>query len=562
MRKSFGIVAGMLCGLSAFAAPAGENEVLTAEVAPPDHPDNACAALANLKLDQVDFERVASVAAGAPVPGAVIAGLPGAGGPVSGLPSFCRVIGHIHPEPGSDIVFEVWMPSQSWDGRMNGAGNGGFAGPMAYMDLAAAVKAGQVGTSTNTGHDGNGVQSDWAKGHPERIRDYGWRAIHLTALIAKKLIASFYGRGPDHSYFMSCSNGGRQALMEASRFPDDYDGILAGAPAANFTDLGLSMIGTVQAQLPAGAVINAEQAHLLQDEVLRQCDALDGQSDGLVADPRRCRIDVSKLACGTSNSAQCFTVPQLEALRNIYAGPRDASGRRVAPGYPPSGAEVGVPAYLGWDGWIFEGKGPHLHSIFGKGLLGDLIASPFATPETFDFSKDPKKFKAALSADLDVNPNLRQFFERGGKVILYHGWADAAIPPQLSIAFRDSALRASGPKAKDSMRLFMVPGMQHCFAGPGPAAFGQMGAPLPADTPESNVAAALQAWVETRRTPESLIGHYGLPYALATSASTASAAPRRERFLCAFPAEAVLRHGGNPDSAGDYSCTTMQPARR
>jgi hypothetical protein len=553
MMKSLGVAAGLLCGMAAVAAPSGEPRILMAEASTPDHPVDACALLADVKLAQVEVESATTVPAGVQVPGAMTGGLNSA--PVSGLPSFCRVIGHIHAEPGSDIVFEVWMPSQNWDGRLNSAGNGGFAGPLSYMELAAAVRAGQVGTSTNTGHSGNGMQSDWAKGHPERVRDYGWRAIHLTAVTAKKLVGSFYGRGPDHSYFMSCSNGGRQALMEASRFPEDYDGILAGAPAAFFSDLAMSMIGTVQAQMAPGAMINSEQAGVLQDEVLKQCDSIDGQSDGLVGDPRKCQVDVSKLACGTSASAQCFTAPQLEALRHIYAGPRDASGRQVAPGYPPSGAEVGVPAYLGWDGWIFEGKAPHLHQIFSKGLLSDLIPVPFATPETFDFNKDPVKFKAALSADLDVTPNLRQYFDRGGKVILYHGWADAAIPPQLTIAFREAALRASGPKAKDSMRLFVVPGMQHCFAGPGPAAFGQAAAPLPGDQPDSNIASALQAWVETRRTPEKLIGHFGLPNGFATSPVAASGEPQKERLLCAFPTRAVLTRGGNPDRASDYTCT-------
>lgn len=336
---------------AAFTVLLGHSSASAAQVSAPapgsEAPANdRCATLAGLKLDQVMIESAVTQPASAPVAGANLPGMdgsPGAGAAVAGLPAFCRVIGRIHPEPGSDIRFEVWMPSEGWDGRLNGGNNGGFAGSISYMDLASAVKAGQAGASTDTGHSGNGMESAWAEGHPERVRDYGWRGIHLTTVTAKKLLASFYGRGPDRSYFVGCSNGGRQALMEASRFPEDFDGIIAGAPAAVFTDLAMAMTNTLQAQLPPGAALRPEQARLLQSQVIEQCDAIDKQVDGLVADPLKCKVDVSKLACGVNRSPQCFTPPQLEALKRIHAGPRDASGRQVASGYPASGAEHGDP---------------------------------------------------------------------------------------------------------------------------------------------------------------------------------------------------------------------------
>src|SRR6185437_4014286 len=204
----------------------------------------------HIKLDGVEILSATDQRAGSPVEGARMPGMtgnPGEGALVAGLPAFCRVVGRIHPEPGSDIHFEVWMPSAGWDGRFNGVGTGGFAGSIDYLTLGLALKSGQASASTDTGHSGNASESAWAKDHPERVRDYGWRAVHLTTAAAKQLVTRFYGRSPDHSYFIGCSNGGRQGLMEASRFPRDYDGILAGAPAAVWTDLAMSMINVVQA---------------------------------------------------------------------------------------------------------------------------------------------------------------------------------------------------------------------------------------------------------------------------------------------------------------------------
>ncbi|HTZ69164.1 MAG TPA: tannase/feruloyl esterase family alpha/beta hydrolase, partial [Acetobacteraceae bacterium] len=435
--------------------------------------------------------------------------------------------------------------------------NGGFAGSIAYMDLVAAVKAGEAGASTDTGHTANGQDGTWAKNHPGLVRDYGWRGIHLTAVVGKQLVARFYSKWPDHSYFIGCSNGGRQALMEAYRFPGDYDGIVAGAPAAVWTDLAMTMMNTVKAQEKPGAAIRRDQMALLQNEVVRQCDALDGQVDGLVADPRMCKLDVAKLACGVSNSPQCFSQGQLAALKQIYAGPRDAAGRQVAATYPPSGAEKGdpLPAF-GWDGFIVGGtNGPALDEAYARGVLRDFFATPFATPETFDFTKDPARLKAALAGDLDARPQLQPFFDRGGKLIIWQGWADPAIPPDATIAFYQESLRNSGPRAKGSMRLFMVPGMQHCVGGTGAFVFGQFGAPPPGQTPDRSVGAAIQAWVEAGRQPDRLVGRRGI------AALMGAPGAEKQRLLCAFPAKAVLKPGDDADRAASYDCRTAGSER-
>jgi hypothetical protein len=520
-----------------------------------------CARLGDLKIDQVQIVSAASQAAGGPVAGANLPGMtgnPGEGALVRGLPAFCRVTGRIHPDPDSDIRFEVWMPSEAWDGRFNGVGTGGFAGSIDYLTLSLALKAGQASASTDTGHSGTSFDSAWAKGHPEKVRDYGWRAIHLTAVTAKKLVATFYGRDPQHAYFIGCSNGGRQGLMEASRFPEDYDGILAGAPAAVWTDVALSMINSTQAQLAPGAAILPEQAHLLQDEVLKQCDALDGQVDGLVDDPRRCQFDASKLACGVSNSPQCFSPAQVTALRRIYAGPRDAAGRQLVAGYSPAGSEVGTPSpMLGWEGYLLaQPDGRPQGERLVDGLLKNLIQEPFATPATFNLSQDPARLKASSASDLDARPNLRRFFDRGGKLILWHGWADAAIPPEATLKFYEAIVRESGPRAQQSaVRLFMVPGVQHCIGGTGPDVFGQLNAPQPGDTPERSMAAAIESWVENDRVPESIVARRGFGGLMGMPA----AGPERQRLICAYPAKAVLQVKAKPDAASSYRCVTGSP---
>jgi pimeloyl-ACP methyl ester carboxylesterase len=445
----------------------------------------------------------------------------------------------------------VWMPQEGWDGRFNGANSGGLAGYINYNDLAAGIRAGQAVAGSDTGHKASPGDGTWAKGHPERVRDYGWRAVHLTAVVGKRLVAAFYGRVADHSYFIGCSNGGRQALMEASRFPEDYDGIVSGAPAVSLTDVTGAMINAIQAQLPPGATIRPEQAHLLQSEVLKQCDATDGQTDDLIADPGQCKFDASKLACGVSESPQCFTQPQIKALQQIHAGARDKSGRLVAFGYPPSGAEVGNPAQaFGWDGNILA----KFQSVSGEktlseAILTDLAPTPIATDATFDFDRDPARLRAALGADLDAQPNLSRFFARGGKLIMWHGWADPILPPESSVAFYEAALQKSGARAKDQFRLFMIPGVQHCVGGTGADAIGQIGAPMPGEQPERSVGAAIQAWVETGHLPDSIVGRRGM-----ITMAMKPGAPELQRLLCAYPNRAVLRQGTDPDQASSYDC--------
>jgi hypothetical protein len=543
------VIGGAAVGLSGCIGHGASTRArTTAQIPAPQVTDATCTDLASLKLDQVEIQSAVVQPANAVVEGARRPDMTGEphGVPVSGLPAFCRVTGAIHPEAGSNIRFEVWMPMQHWNGRYFGANNGGFAGSLRYDDLAAAVLNGGAGASTDSGH--SSADRTWARGRPERVRDYGWRSTHLTAVTAKDIIDRFYRRRPDHSYFVGCSNGGRQALIEAGRFPEDYDGIVAGAPVDSWTETAMNSLNVYRAQKPPGAAIRPEQAQLLQSEVIRQCDALDGQVDGLVVNPLKCNFDHSKLACGSNTSPLCFTPPQITALRQIQAGPHDSAGHRVAYGFVLGGAEVGQ-GNVGWDGSILSSRGSMISA------LQDLTATPLASADAFDFDTDPARLKAALAADLDPQPDLRRFFDRGGKLIMWHGWGDSILQPEATVAFYQAVLQRSGRRASGSLRLFMIPGIQHCSGGPGADAFGGIGAAPPDATPERNIAAAVTSWVEDGRTPESIIGRHG--QAEIAAGKTPSGAPM-ERLHCAYPTEPALRPGADPNSGSSYACKRVR----
>lgn len=540
-----------LAGIAMAALTVSAADALGAVVAPND--GQACERLAEMAVPNTTILSARVQPANEPVDGS--ADTSGFVRPtlVSGLPTFCRVIGRIRPGADSNINFEVWLPMRGWDNRFHAVGNGGYAGSINYAAMAAALKAGKATASTDTGHQDKPTGSRWAKGHPARAIDYGWRAIHLTAQAAKALIAAFYGAGPKHSYFMSCSNGGRQGLMEAYRFPADFDGILAGDPSALPSQTIMSMIWTVQAQLPPGAAIRPSQTSLIQQEVLQQCDALDGQVDGIVADPRQCHFNAAKLACGSSPSPECLSPPQVGALRRIQAGPPKYRGKITGFRYPPSGTELGYPnAGSGWEGWIFGGPdSPLNHRFAPTGALRDFPDRPYATIETFDWKRDPGRLMAEADVNQNVRPDLRAFFRRGGKLIMFHGWGDPGNPPEESITFYEDLLRYSGGHQPNA-RLYMVPGMQHCTGGTGATEFGQYGArsvPLPGDSPDRHIGAALQAWVETGRRPEGIIAAVPRPD---------GSEPARERLLCPFPSRAKLRQGATPDSADSYVCASSR----
>ncbi len=468
-------------------------------------------------------------------------------------PAFCRVTATLTPTPSSDIKVEVWMPLTGWNGKFRGQGNGGFAGYIDYRALAAAVTDGYASGATDTGHAT--TNADWALGQPEKIVDYGYRGIHEMTVESRSIVQAFYGSAPSRSYFASCSNGGRQALMEAQRYPADYDGILAGAPANNWTPMLSAGVHVLQV-LDGPGYIPGAKVPAIAKAVVAACDASQGVPDGVIDDPPQCHFDPEVLLCKGAESDSCLTAPQVASLKAIYAGAKDASGHLIFPGIPP-GAEEGRG---GWATWIFgKEEGKSAVDFFVNGYFSNMVYDSknwnFRTANVDSALKlANQKTGDAMNA---TDPNLKPFFDRGGKLIMYHGWNDPAISAYNSINYYHSVSETLGAKETDrSLRLYMVPGMQHCAGGPGATSFGQGQAPIPHD-PRHDIFAALVDWVEKGSAPSTLIasrfneenGDDG-----DDAAKAASKAPEMTRPLCPYPREAKYSGKGDSNSATSFAC--------
>lgn len=509
-------------------------------------PPHACDRLTQVSLPNAKVTSAQTVEAGAFTPPAPNPG-PGPAPSYKDVPAFCRVTIDAKPAADSDIKIEVWMPAAGWNGKFRGEGNGGFAGSIDYPGLAAAVKLGYASVGTDTGHAGSAIDAAWALGHAEKVIDFGYRGIHEMTRQAKLVMTAFCGRGVAHSYFSSCSDGGREALMEAQRFPEDYDGILAGSPANYWTHLLTGAMWDVQALAEPGSYIPASKIPAISAAVLKACDAQDGLADGILNDPRQCHFDPGTLACQGAESDQCLTAPEVAALKKIYAGPTDSAGHRIFPGLAPGGEE----GPGGWGIWVFgPAEGRSLVNFFGVGYFSNMVYGKADwDPKTFRADEAVKLADAKTAGALNsTDPNLQPFEARGGKLILYHGWSDAAIAPENTIDYYQSVVRKMGRRSVDSfVRLYMVPGMQHCGGGPGPNSFGQFGGMTPTD-PERNVYMALEQWVEKGQAPSKII---------ATKYVDDSAAKgvKMTRPLCPYPEVAKYRGKGDANDAANFVCS-------
>jgi hypothetical protein len=370
---------------------------------------------------------------------------------------------------------------------------------------------------------------------------------------AKLIVKAFYGDGPQHSYFASCSNGGRQALMEAQRYPNDYDGIIAGAPANAFTQILTGFAWNMQALLndPA-SYIPAKKLQALEAAVLASCDARDGVKDGVLDDPTKCGFNPAVLLCKGAETDDCLTEKQVAALKKIYAGPRTAKGEQLVPGFVPGG-ETGPG---GWTQWI-TGATPTtaLQFFFSTQAFKNMVYSdPNWDLKTFQLERDGKLVQEKLAPVLNAtDPNLRAFSAHGGKLILYHGWNDAALPPVNTINYFQSVVAKLGERqANGFVRLFMAPGVQHCGSGPGPDSFGQAVTSAQSD-PQHDLTLALERWVEQGVAPEQVI---------ATKRAGATAPAQRTRPLCPYPQVARYKGSGSTDDAASFTCVTGQPMRQ
>ncbi len=449
-------------------------------------------------------------------------------GPFAVRSDFCRVSGTIAPA----IKFQVWLPLESaWNGKLQGVGNGGVAGSIAEGSLATALARGYAAVSSNLGHDGNAIDFTFAVGHPELVADWGYRATHEMTVAAKAIVAAYYGKPARLSYFTGCSGGGRQGLMEAQRYPADYDGIVAGDPTADFTRLTLAgrLWEAIATLRDPAHYIPAAKIPVIAAATVAACDALDGVKDGIIDDPRKCRFDPATIQCKAGDGADCLTAPQVDALKTIYAGAVDSKGKRIFPGYMPGG-ELGP---MGWATYV-SGAATKKASQF---LYGDAFARAMVMENlnydslTFDYDRNMPAAIAKLSKTIDAtNPDLTAFRARNGRMIQYHGWSDPGVAPMSSVDYYAAVAKRLGGDPSGFYRLFMVPGMQHCVGGPGPDHF--------------DAVAALEQWVEQGKAPDRIV-----------AAHLTDGAADRTRPLCPYPQAARWTGKGSSDSADNFVCT-------
>jgi feruloyl esterase len=512
-----------------------------------------CDSLASLPLQNAHVMSAQMVAAGAftppaaparggaargaaPAEGAAAAGR-GAGrgrgnapSPYAMLPAFCRVAAMLMPSSDSDIRIEVWLPDTgNWNGKFQAVGNGGWAGTIAYPAMAAALAAGYATTSTDTGHVGN--TASFALGHPEKVIDIGYRAVHEMAVAGKVIVNGYYSSPAKFAYFNGCSLGGRQGITEAQRYPADFDGIVAGAVAWGGMDRYTGVVMTGAAMLKtSGAYIPPEKYPAVHDAVLQACDGFDGVKDGILENPLACHFDPKVLQCRAGeDNVSCLTAAQVQTANMIYSDAKAPKTGKVLTGGLMRGTE------LQW-GTLYGPNG------FGNAIEAlKYIAMKDANwdPATFNPATDVEK---ALKSDPDGvlksdSPNIKAFFDRGGKLLMYQGFADPQVTSTNAIRYHQMVLDKVGRGVEGkSIELFMVPGMLHCQGGPGTDTFDKT--------------AVLDSWVTTGKAPDNIVASH-----------LTDGKVDRTRPLCVFPKVAKWTGTGSTDDAANFSCVADSASR-
>ena len=431
------------------------------------------------------------------------------------LPAHCQVAIVMRPSSDSHIEAEVWLPAD-WNGKFQAVGNGGWAGTISYPAMTRALQEGYATASTDTGHKGG--NSAFAIGHPEKLIDFGYRAVHEMTVQSKAIINAYYKRTPRFSYWNGCSTGGRQGLMAAQRYPDDFDAILAGAPANNHTRMGVSRLAvSVPTVRDAAAAVPAAKLALVTRAVLDACDARDGAKDGFLNDPRGCTFDVARLQCTGGDTDACLTAPQVATMKRAYAAVKLANGEFLFPGKEP-GSETG---------WIMVSGTADALSVAALQLAhGDLAWDP----KSFDLERDlPLTLEKVGYAVNAIDPDLRAFKARGGKLLLYHGWNDGLISAGNTVNYYDSVVKTMGLGQDDWLRLFMLPGVGHCAGGSGPD--------------QVNWMASLERWRESGKAPERI-----------DAARVANNRIEMTRPLCPYPKIAKYTGVGSTNDAENFVC--------
>ena len=481
-----------------------------------------CESLASLSLPNTTVTLAETVTAGAfAPPGRAFGGMPTPEVSFKELPAFCRVAATLKPSADSDIKIEVWLPESGWNHRFQGVGNGGWAGVISYGAMAEALHGGYATASTDTGHVGG--RGTFSLGHPQKVIDFGYRSEHEMTVQAKAIVQAYYGAPAKFSYWNGCSTGGRQGLKEAQRFPDDYDGIVAGAAANPRTRISSWQIWLSQVVLDPHNHIPPAKYALIHKAALQACDAADGLKDGLIEDPTRCHFDPKTIECKAGDEPTCLTAGQVAAAERMYEAPKNPrTGERIYFGLEP-GSEMG---------WGMLARGPEPFSAATDQFRYVVYKNPQWDWHTFDLAS-----AVALADKTDhetinaTDPNIKPFIAHGGKLLMYHGWADPGVPPLESVNYYKSAVDSAGgdAKAADSIRLFMVPGMGHCGGGDGPNSFDMM--------------TAITNWREDGQAPVRIAASH-----------LANGRVDRTRPLCAYPEIAKYKGSGSVDDAANFVC--------
>ena len=470
-----------------------------------------CENLASLRLADTTITSAVVVPEGPPP---APTGARGGGAAPANIPAHCRVQIVLKPTSDSLINTELWLPTENWNGKFMGVGNGGFAGSIQGLtnEMPQALGLGYATAGTDTGHqEPNG---NFAIGHPEKLIDFAYRSTHEMTLKAKQIIKAFYDQNAKYSYFKGCSTGGRMALMEAQRYPDDYDGIIAGSLANRHIHMWTAGVArSIELSRHPEGNLMAEKAALVNQMVMNTCDTL---KEGFLNNPRQCKVDFSKLLCDPGKDGKddptCLTAPQLKTVDTFYGGVRNSKGELIF-----SGQALGNP--------IGALHGTNQSPGGGFDVVRIAYSDANYDWRKFDLDKDMPIIDKAESYVDAVNPDLGKFKSSGGKLLLTHGWADTGITPETTIWYYDSVLHKMGKNQSDWMRLFMVPGMGHCRGGPGVNTFDSIG--------------TIEKWVEKGIPPDQMMG---------------TGAKGLTRPLCPYPQYAEYRGTGDLKDAANWAC--------
>jgi len=444
----------------------------------------------------------------------------GPAAPAASVPAYCRVLMVMTPSSDSLIDTAVFLPTENWNGKLQVVGNGGWAGSVSYPAMAAALREGYAVASNDTGHRANDVGGGgmFALGHPEKITDFAYRAMHETVVKAKLITVAFYGKGPKYSYYNGCSTGGRQGLIEITKFPEDFDAATVGAPANPHVHLHAAGVERSLQLMKNNAPLTQAKVETLHKAVMDSCDALDGVKDGIIGNPEKCHYDPSVLLCKAADGPTCLTAGQLETVKIVFGDVKTKKGEVVWTGYP-AGTELEVAS---------------LRNVpAAPGGVWDVIRILGHQDKDYDwhnFDLDAELIQAD-KAGIDVlTYDLSAFKARGGKLLLYHGWADPGIPPGHTVLYYKEVLAKMGNKKQDDwFKLYMEPGMAHCSGGPGPDQFNKM--------------AVIERWREAGQAPEAIIASH------VTGSSVDMTRP-----LCPYPQVAVYKGAGSTNDAASFSC--------